>query len=84
MQLSQKQHTFCEIFGAFWKSFLNSKNFEKKRGTHRFCIFEITDSENIGGQMSKKCPLRGPFDKQHGKGAQALLKYASQHLYHIH
>ena len=34
--------------------------------------------------MSKNCLLRGPFDKQHGKGAQALLKSASQHLYHIH
>ena len=28
--------------------------------------------------------FRGPFDKQHGKGAQAVLKPPSQHLYHIH
>ena len=34
--------------------------------------------------MSKKSCFRGPFDKQHGKRAQALLKSASQHLYHIH
>ena len=34
--------------------------------------------------MFKKSPLRGPFDKQHGKRAQALLKSASQHHYHIH
>ena len=34
--------------------------------------------------MSKKNRFRGPFDKQHGKRAQALLKSASQHLYHIH
>ena len=34
--------------------------------------------------MSKNSRLRGPFDKQHGKRAQALLKSASQHLYHIH
>ena len=34
--------------------------------------------------MSKKSYFRRPFDKQHGKGAQALLKSASQHLYHIH
>ena len=34
--------------------------------------------------MSKKSRFRGPFDKQHGKRAQALLKSASQHLYHIH
>ena len=34
--------------------------------------------------MFKKSYFRGPFDKQHGKRAQALLKSASQHLYHIH
>ena len=34
--------------------------------------------------MSKNSHFRRPFDKQHGKRAQALLKSASQHLYHIH
>ena len=34
--------------------------------------------------MSKKCRFTGPFDKQHGKRAQALLKSASQQLYQIH
>ena len=33
--------------------------------------------------MSKKSSFRGCFDKQHGKRPQALLKSASQHLYHI-
>ena len=28
--------------------------------------------------------FREPFDKQHGKRAQALLKSASQHVYYIH
>ena len=34
--------------------------------------------------MSKKSQFRGPLDKQHGKGSQALLKTASQHLDQIH
>ena len=34
--------------------------------------------------MSKKSRFRRPFNKQHGKRALALLKSASQHLYHIH
>ena len=34
--------------------------------------------------MSKKCCLKGDFDNQHGKRAQALWKSMSQHLYHIH
>ena len=31
--------------------------------------------------MAKKGRLRGPFEKEHGKRAQALLKSASQHFY---
>ena len=34
--------------------------------------------------MSKKSRLRGWFDKQYGKRAQAQFKSSSQHLYHIH
>ena len=34
--------------------------------------------------MSKKSHFRGCLDKQYGKRAQALLKSASQHIYHIH
>ena len=34
--------------------------------------------------MPKKSRFRAPFEKQHGKRAQALLKSASHHLYHIH
>ena len=33
--------------------------------------------------MSKKFRFTGLFDKQHGKGAQALLNSASHHFYHI-
>ena len=34
--------------------------------------------------MSQKSPLRRAFDKQQGKGDQALLKYEQHHLYHIY
>ena len=34
--------------------------------------------------MSKKSCFRGPFEKQHGKLAEALLKSSLQHLYDIH
>ena len=33
--------------------------------------------------FSKKSCFDGPFDKQHGKRAQALLKSVSERLYHI-
>ena len=33
--------------------------------------------------MSKTACFRGPFDKQDGTRAQAMLKSASQHFYHL-
>ena len=47
MQLSQKQKKFSQFFAAFLKSRLHFKYFEKKDDPHRFCIFEVTDSENV-------------------------------------
>ena len=34
--------------------------------------------------MPKKSRFRGPFGKQHGKRAQAPLKFESNHLDYIH
>ena len=84
MQLSQKQKTLSEFFTLFLKSRLNSNFFGKKDDPHRFCISEITDMENVVRYLSKNSRFRGPFDKQHGKRAQALLKSASFHLCYIH
>ena len=47
MQLSQKQKTFSQFFAGFLKSRLNFEHFEEKDDLHRFCISEITDSENV-------------------------------------
>ena len=43
----KKKKTFSEFFAAFLKSKLNFKYFEKKDDLHRFCISEITNSENV-------------------------------------
>ena len=74
MQLSQKPNTFPEFFAAFFKFLLNFKYFEKKDSPHRFCIPKITESENVVRSTSKMSSFRRPFDKQHGKRAQALSK----------
>ena len=47
MQLSQKKKTFSKFFARFLKSKINFKYFQKKNDPHRFCICEITDSENV-------------------------------------
>ena len=72
MQLSQKQKTFSEFFAAFLECRLKFKYFEKKDHPHRFCLSEITDSENVVRYITKKSCFRGPFNKQSGKGVQGL------------
>ena len=84
MELSQKQKPFSVFFASFLKYRLNFEHFEKKHDTQSFCISEFANSENVVRYICKECHFRLPFDKQHGKRAQALLKSASQHLYCIH
>ena len=84
MHLFQKQKPFPLFSASFLKSRLNFKRFEKKDDPYSFSISEIKDSKKMVTWMSKKSRLRGPFDKQYGKGGQALLNSASQHIYHIH
>ena len=43
----------------------------------------LRTQENLVRSMSKKSSFKGSFPKQHGKGAETLLKFAWQHLYHI-
>ena len=47
MQLSQEKKHFFQFFAAFLKSRLNFKYFVKIDDPHRFCILEITNSENV-------------------------------------
>ena len=84
MQLSQKRKSFCQFFTAFLKARWNFEHFDKKDDADRFCNFEITDSEKVFREISKEPRFRDPFDKQHGKRAEALLKSRSQHVYQIH
>ena len=47
MQLYQKQNDFSKFCASFLKSRLNFKYFESKDEPNRFCISEVTDSENV-------------------------------------
>ena len=47
IQLSQKQNTFSQLLTRIMKSRLNFKYFQKKDDSHRFCISDIMDLENV-------------------------------------
>ena len=40
--------------------------------------------ENVVRYMSKKSGFKEPFDEQHGKLVQTLLRSRQQHCYHIY
>ena len=45
---------------------------------------KLRTTENVAIYMSKKACLKGPFDRQHGKRVQTLLRSVTQHSYHIY
>ena len=47
MQLSEKQKKFSEFFAEFLKCISNFERFGTKDHPHRYCISEITNSENV-------------------------------------
>ena len=47
MELSQKKKIFSQFFAPFLKSTSNFQSLKLKADPHKFCIFEITDSECV-------------------------------------
>ena len=44
---------------------------------------KLRTPKNLVRYMSKKSHFKGPFDRQHGKGFQTLLRSEPQHRYHM-
>ena len=83
IHLSQKEKIFCQFFSAFFESALNSDHFQKKRTFIAYVFPKLTTTKNVLRQMSKSSRFREPVDRRHGKWAEALIQYYSEHLYHL-
>ena len=44
---------------------------------------KLRTPKNVLRYMSKKSRFNGPFDRQHGKRVQTLLRSEPEHRYHI-
>ena len=44
---------------------------------------KLRTPKNVVRYMSKKSRFKGPFDRQHGKWVQTLLRSEPRHRYHI-
>ena len=49
-----------------------------------YALRKLRTPKGVIRQMSKKSRFRRPYNQQHGKASQTLLKSAWQHLYHIY
>ena len=82
-KLSQQQEAFPQFFLAFSKSTL-ILNILKKKMTLLANLFpKLRTPEKGVRYMSKKSRFKGPFDRQHGKRVQTLLRPEQRHRYHI-
>ena len=79
MQLCLKGKTFSEFFSPFLKCRLNFENFQQKMTLIADVFSKLWIPKNVVWVISKKSRFRGPFEKQHGKPAQTLLKSTAQH-----
>ena len=82
-QLSQKQKAFSDIFFAFLKCALNLEHFQKKMTLIADLFPKPHTPENVARYMSNKSRFKGPFDRQHGKRVQTMLRSERQNRYHI-
>ena len=46
-------------------------------------FLKLRTRENVVRYMSEKSRFKGPFDREHGKRVQTLLRSERQHGYHI-
>ena len=74
---------FLNFFLHFrnWHEILNIC--EKKMTLIADLFAKLRTPKNVDRYLSKKSCFKGPFDRQHGKRVQTLLRSGSQHRYHI-
>ena len=82
IQLSKKQKTFSQCFSAFLKTAWYFQHVQKKKMTIIAYVFPKSESKEVK-KMFKNNSFKTPFDSQHDKGSQTLLKSAPKHFYHI-
>ena len=82
MQLSKKQKPFHESFSAFFNLAQILNIFTKNITLVAYLFPMFRSGKVVVIQMPKISCFRRPFDNQHVKRSQTLLKSAWQHLYH--
>ena len=76
-----------KLFPNYFLHFRNlheiSNIFNNKMSFIADLFAKLRSPKNVVGYMSKKSRFQGPFDRQHGKRVQTLLRSESKYRYHI-
>ena len=83
LQLSKKHKCFSNFLLHFWNTNQNLNISEKKMTLIAYVFPKSQTPKHVVGQISKKPRFRTPFNSQHAKASQTLLKAARHHFYYI-
>ena len=85
MELSQKQKSCSGSFFSIFGIYIKFGAFSKQKITFIANVFlKIWTPKNVVRYLSKKTCFGEPFNKQHVKQVQTLLKYEREHLDQIY
>ena len=84
IKLSQKLKALSQLFLPFSESILNFEHFQKKDDPDSCFFFKLGTLKNVVRYMSKKSRFKGPFDREHRKRIQTLLRSERHYRYHIY
>ena len=82
-QLSKKQKLFVNFLQDFWRLHQVLNNLKIKVTLIADIFLKLQNVKSVVTKMSKNPRFRMPFDRQHVKVSQTLLKSVLQHFYHI-
>ena len=74
MQLLLKSKTFSHFFIPFLETKSNFKHFEEKMIVILTLFRKLQNVKDLVRQLSKKHCFKAPFDSEHVKGSQTLVK----------
>ena len=81
-QLSKKQKLFVNFLQDFWRLHQVLNNLKIKVTLIADIFLKLQNVKSVVTKMSKNPRFRMPFDRQHVKVSQTLLKSVLQHFYH--
>ena len=83
MQLFKQQKVFSQFLAAFLKTISHFQHVRNEMFLIAYVFPKLETANPVVRKMPKKINFKTPFNSQHAKGSQTLLKSAVKHFYHF-